>query len=87
MKDEFANRQSMHLTVIELLENPAHKPAWENLKPTAFTDKSLLLRTQVSGLTDLIARQEANLLGRAEQKDREETELENRGTRRLRRHH
>lgn len=42
----------------------------------AFTDKSVLLRTQVSGLTDLIARQEANLLGRAEQKNREETELE-----------
>jgi hypothetical protein len=27
MKDEFANRQAMHLTVIELLDNPLHQPA------------------------------------------------------------
>lgn len=76
MIDEFANRQAMHLTVIELLDNPTHKPAWENTTPVVFTTKSLKLRTKVAALTMTIAKQEADLKGRAEQKDREETELE-----------
>lgn len=76
MKDEFANRQAMHLTVIELLDNPLHKTAWENQTPTMFTDRSGSLRQQVTELTTFISRQEAELTGRAEQKDREENELE-----------
>lgn len=76
MKDEFANRQAMHLTVIELLDNPLHKPVWENQPPVMFTTRSLLLREKVNALTLHIAKQEAELRGRAEQKDREETELE-----------
>ncbi len=76
MKDEFANRQSMHLTILDLLDNPAYKSIWEDQNPTAFTTKAVLFRQQVSGLTDLIAKQEANLLGRAEQKEREQSELE-----------
>ncbi len=76
MIDEFANRQAMHLTVLDLLDKAVHKPVWENQSPTAFTTRSLLLRRQVAALTTTIAEQEKNLLGRAEQKDREETELE-----------
>ena len=76
MIDEFANRQAMHLTIIELLDNPAYTSVWENQSPTVFTAKATTLRQQVAALTTTIARQEANLLGRAEQKDREETELE-----------
>lgn len=76
MKDEFANRQAMHLTVIGLLDNPLHTPVWSNQPPVAFTDKSLVLRAKVAALTPFIAEQEANIRGRAEQKDREETELE-----------
>jgi hypothetical protein len=76
MIDEFANRQTMHLTVLNLLDNPVHKPVWENQSPVIFTAKSLLLRQKVNALTTTIADQEANIKGRAEQKDREETELE-----------
>ena len=76
MKDEFANRQAMHLTVIGLLDNPLHTPVWNNQNPIAFTDKSLVLRAKVSALTPFIAQQEASIRGRAEQKDREETEIE-----------
>lgn len=76
MIDEFANRQAMHLTIIELLDNTEYKPVWENQNPVAFTARSTTLRSQVDDLTTFIARQEANITGRAEQKDREETELE-----------
>jgi hypothetical protein len=76
MIDELANRQAMHLTVIELLDDPALTPVWENVTPTAFTDKATSLRLKVTALTTKIAEQEADIQGRAVQKDREETELE-----------
>lgn len=76
MIDEFANRQAMHLTVVNLLDDPEQTPVWLNQTPTMFTTKSLLFRQKVSGLTVTIAEQEAALAGRTEQKEREETELE-----------
>lgn len=30
MKDEFANLQSMHLTVLSLLDKPESKAVWKN---------------------------------------------------------
>lgn len=75
MIDEFANRQAMHLTVVNLLDDLVHSPVWLNQNPTMFTTKSLLFRQKVTELTVTIAKQEAELAGRAEQKDREETEL------------
>lgn len=75
MIDEFANRQAMHLTVVNLLDDPVHTPVWFNQSPTIFTAKSLLLRQKVTDLTVSIGKQEADIVGRAEQKEREETDL------------
>ncbi len=47
MIDEFANRQAMHLTVLDLLDSPVHKSVWENQSPIIFTAKSLVLRQKV----------------------------------------
>ncbi|GAA5480807.1 hypothetical protein [Haloferula sargassicola] len=76
MKDEFANRQNMHLTVLKLLENPAFQPAWKNQKPTAFTTRAAEFGTVVNGLTQLISDQQAATTGYAGDKEREEEELE-----------
>jgi hypothetical protein len=77
MQNEFANRQNMHLTVLKLLDNPGHQPAWKDQKPTAFTTRAAELRPLVDSLTDLIAAQQTATSGYAETKEREEQELEN----------
>jgi hypothetical protein len=76
MKNEFANRQNMHLAVLSLLADPAHLPAWKDLNPTAFTARAAELGPMVDALTDLIAGQQADTTGHAADKDREEEELE-----------
>jgi hypothetical protein len=76
MQNEFANRQNMHLTVLQLLENPKYQGAWKNQKPTAFTTRAAQLGPLVNELTDLIAAQQTATTGYATDKEREEQELE-----------
>ena len=76
MQNEFANRQNMHLTVLNLLENPAYQSAWQSQKPAAFATRAALFAPQVRALTDLIGAQQAATTGFAQAKDREEQDLE-----------
>ena len=76
MKDEFANRQNMHLTVLALLDDAAYQPVWQNQSPAAFTSKAAQFRAKVEEISAIIRTQQADTTGRAEQKEREEDELE-----------
>lgn len=76
MKNEFANRQNMHLAIVALLDDPAHQPVWKDQPPKVFTTRAAALRPMVAALTDLIAAQQAATTGHAADKDREEQELE-----------
>ena len=66
MKNEFANRQNMHLTVIRLIDTPEFEAAWKDQKPTAFTTRAAEFRPIVHALTDLIAEQQTATTGYAE---------------------
>ncbi len=77
MQDEYANRQNMHLTLLQLLENPSHQGAWKNQKPTAFATRAGELILLIRSLTELLTQQQATTTGHAETKEREEQELEN----------
>ena len=76
MRDEFANRQSMHLTVLNLLLKPESKAVWEGNNPVKFTEKAGIFRTKATALTGTIAEKTKIITGEAEEKDREEDELE-----------
>jgi hypothetical protein len=76
MKNEFANRQNMHLTVLALLANPAHHPVWKDKNPVRFTVLATALGLKVNALTGLISGQQTDTTGHAADKDREEQELE-----------
>ena len=76
MINEFANRQNMHLTVLSLLDDATYQPIWQNQPPLAFTRKAADFRAKVSEISDILRTQQAETTGRAEQKDREEDELE-----------
>lgn len=76
MKDEFSNRQSMHLTVVGFLDIPGNVPLWKNQRPLAFTTKAVLLKTKVEALGEIIRQQEAAITGYAEQKEREAQDVE-----------
>lgn len=76
MKNEFANRQNMHLAVLALLADPAHQPVWKDNAPVLFTTRAAELKPKVGTLTDLISSQQADTTGHAADKDREEQELE-----------
>jgi hypothetical protein len=76
MKNEFANRQNMHLTVLALLDDATYQTVWQNQPPLAFTRKATEFRTKVQEISGIIATQQANITGHAQQKEREEDELE-----------
>lgn len=76
MKNEFANRQNMHLTVLSLLDDATYQPVWQDQPPLAFTRKAGDFRAKVQEISAIIATQQADITGRAEQKEREEDELE-----------
>jgi hypothetical protein len=76
MKNEYANRQNMHLTVLGLLDSGEFQPVWKDKKPTAFTARAAELRAKVTALTALVSEQQADTTGFAEEKAREEQELE-----------
>jgi hypothetical protein len=76
MINEFANRQNMHLAVLRLLDSAEFKPVWLDQPPVAFTALVGQLAVKVNDLTVLIASQQAATTGFAEDKAREEQELE-----------
>jgi hypothetical protein len=76
MINEFANRQNMHLAVQRLLSSAEFKPVWLDQPPVAFTALVGQLAVKVNDLTELIASQQAATTGFAEDKAREEQELE-----------
>jgi hypothetical protein len=76
MKNEFANRQNMFLAIVALLAKPAHHAAWKGQSPTAFSAHAVTLIGLVKSLTTLISEQQAIITGYAEDKEREEQELE-----------
>ncbi len=76
MKDEFSNRHSMHLTVIDYIDTPANILIWKDNRTFAFTKKAALLRAKVAALGPVIAGQESPLTGHAKQKEREAMDVE-----------
>ncbi len=57
MKNEFANRQNMHLAIVALLDDPKHQPVWKDQPPQIFTTRAATLVPMVTAFTDLIAAQ------------------------------
>ena len=55
MKNEFANRQNMHLAVLALLADPAYQPAWKDKNPMLFTTRAAALRPPIPSLQDDVA--------------------------------
>ncbi len=76
MKNEFANRQNMHLAIVALLADPSQEVVWKDQAPTIFTTRAATLVPMVNELTALIAQQQAATTGYAAAKEREEKELE-----------
>jgi hypothetical protein len=76
MKNEFANRQNMNLALLALLADPTHQPAWKDQKPVLFTTRAAALAPKVNALTGLISGQQTDTTGHADDKEREEQELE-----------
>ena len=76
MKNEYANRHNMFLTILKLLDNPEFEVGWKNQKPTVFTTRAARLRTLVPTITEIISKQQAATTGFAENKELEEKELE-----------
>ena len=76
MKDEFANRQNMHLTVLRLLDSGEFQIVWKNQPPAAFTALAAELAPKINDLTTIVAEQQAATTGFAADKEREEQELE-----------
>jgi hypothetical protein len=66
----------MHLAVQRLLSSAEFKPVWLDQPPVAFTALVGQLAVKVNDLTELIASQQAATTGFAEDKAREEQELE-----------
>lgn len=76
MKDEFTNRLGMFQTVRDTVFAEEWRAVWEGKPPLIFGTRAEEMRTAVADLEDFCRRQGLNLLGVAQDKDREETELE-----------
>jgi hypothetical protein len=62
---------------LDLLASKENRPLWENVNPLIFTTKYGEAVSMVQAIKDAAKNQEAGFGGITEQKDREETELEN----------
>jgi hypothetical protein len=76
MQDEFINRLDMFTRSLTVLELPQYKTVWENKAPLIFTTKAGEAREMVAAIQQEQKRQEARTSGTSQEKDREETELE-----------
>lgn len=76
MKDEFRNRQSMFKTCLDTLHAPQHRPTWENQPPVVFTTKVAAAQAAYDGLVAFTTEHSQEITGAAQDKRREEAELE-----------
>ncbi len=76
MKDEFTNRLGAFRTTFDFLQAPANKPKWEGLPPLRFTSRVAEAGAAVAALAEYCQQQGAVIKGSAQDKAREEKELE-----------
>ena len=76
MQDEFINRLGAFKRSLGVLDKPEHKKLWEDKPPVIFTVKTGESRIMTGALGDAQKQQETGIGGPTEEKDREETELE-----------
>ncbi len=76
MNNRYTNRIDMCRTVIALLDDPAHQPAWQGQPPQQFANKAVTLRAAVEAFATTAARQSAVITGAAVDKERTEALLE-----------
>lgn len=76
MNNEDKNRLAMFRTVLTVLDAPTRRSLWENKAPVAFTRQVNTLRGTVTAIAALAQKQERDITGHAEDKEREEKELE-----------
>jgi hypothetical protein len=76
MEDEFINRLGMFNASSAVLDEPEFSPVWQDQPPLIFTTKVADARAMVAVLQEAQKDQEAGITGAAQEKDREEQELE-----------
>jgi hypothetical protein len=76
MKDEFINRLDMFSRSLGVLDMAEHKPIWQNKPPIILTTKIGEARVMTNALQEAEKKQEKGTGGMTDEKDREETELE-----------
>lgn len=79
MKDEFSNRLTMFQTARDLLNLPERKAVWLNVNPTIFTTKVAALDPALTALENYCQAHGVDITGAAEDKDKEETDVESVG--------
>jgi hypothetical protein len=76
MKDTYTNRLDSFRTTLVYLDQPANKAVWFNQPPVRFTTRVAEAQTAVANLAEFCRQQETVITGAAEDKAREEAELE-----------
>jgi hypothetical protein len=76
MKDEFTNRLNAFRTTINFLLHPDQKPKWQGQPPLRFAQRTAEAATAVQALAEFCQKQGSVITGSAEDKAREEKELE-----------
>ena len=76
MQDEFINRLNMFTTSLDYLEEDDRPAIWQGQPPEIFTTKVTEATLMVAELAKVQQGQEADITGRADEKEREERELE-----------
>lgn len=76
MNNIINNRIDAFRARLAVLANPDHTAAWEGIAPLKFTEKATAARSLTAVLVELAGRQTATIVGHAQDKRREEKELE-----------
>ena len=76
MNDQLLNRLTAFQTSRDTLFSAQWKPVWEGKSPVIFTDRAEEAKTALAGLEEFCRKHGVVITGSAEDKDREETELE-----------
>jgi hypothetical protein len=76
MNNIITNRIATCCARLAVLDNPEHTPVWESKAPLKFSEKGATARSKIGILVELAGRQSASIGGHAQDKRREEKELE-----------
>jgi hypothetical protein len=76
MNDRFADRLTAFQTASDTLFSDRWRPVWQGKSPLIFTERAEQMRTALAALEDFCRRQGVVITGAAEDKQREEAELE-----------